>query len=65
MSTTPRIGSAIAGKAAGSATIYAHEPELRELFNRMYATLWSNGVADAATKEAMRLRNAEITGCGL
>ena len=60
MSTTPRIGSAVAGKAAGSATIYAHEPELRELFNRMYATLSRDRSRSIAISPISRLSTSAL-----
>lgn len=65
MSTTPRLPSAVDGKAASSRTVMAHNPPVRKAFDRMYATLWSNGAADVDVKELMRLRNARVTDCGL
>lgn len=65
MSTTPRLPSAIDGKAASSRTVMAHNPSVRQAFDKMYATLWSDGVADVDVKELMRLRNARVTDCGL
>ncbi len=65
MSTTPRLISAIEGKAASSRTVMAHSPSVRNAFDAMYATLWSKGAADVDVKELMRLRNARVTDCGL
>jgi alkylhydroperoxidase family enzyme len=64
MSTTARVSSAIAGKAAGFATVFAHQPALLADFSALYGTLWSHGVLDHAVKEAARIRNARITDCG-
>lgn len=65
MSTTPRLASAIDGKRPSARTVFAHSPEVRAAFDRMYATLWSDGVAPVDVKELIRLRNARVTGCGL
>jgi len=65
MSTTPRLASAIEGKQAHAGTVMAHSPAVRAAFDRMYATLWSDGIAPIDVKEAIRLRNARVTGCGL
>ena len=65
MSTTPRLGSAVDGKAASSRTVMAHSPAVRQAFDKMYATLWSHGVVGADVKELVRLRNARVTDCGL
>jgi hypothetical protein len=50
---------------AGSAVFLDHQPEQYGAFNRLYGTLWSNGLLDQATKEAGRLRNAQLVDCGL
>jgi alkylhydroperoxidase family enzyme len=47
----------------GGTSLFDHEPELFATFNRLYGTLWSNGVLDEATKEAGRLRNARTVDC--
>ena len=65
MSTTPRLSSAIEGKAASNRSIMAHSPGVRAAFDQMYATLWSHGVVDVDIKELVRLRNARVTDCGL
>lgn len=65
MSTTPRLPSAVDDKAASIRTVMAHSPSVRAAFDRMYATLWSNGVVDVDVKELVRLRNARVTDCGL
>lgn len=65
MSTTPRLPSAIVGKAPSSRTVMANSPAVREAFDRMYATLWSHGIVDLDVKELVRLRNARVTDCGL
>lgn len=65
MATTPRLRSAIDGEPVSGRTIMAHSPRVRAAFDRMYATLWSNGEADVDVKELMRLRNARVTDCGL
>jgi AhpD family alkylhydroperoxidase len=49
----------------GGTTFLDHQPELFAAFNRVYGTLWSEGVLDQATKEAARLRNARVTGCNI
>jgi hypothetical protein len=49
----------------GSAVFLDHQPEQYGAFNRLYGTLWSDGVLDQATKEAGRLRNAQLVDCGL
>jgi hypothetical protein len=65
MSTTPRVGSAIDGKPAHLGTARAHAPELTSAFDSMYATLLGQGIVGMDIKEAMRLRNARVNGCGL
>ncbi len=65
MATTPRLVSAVDGKAPDIRTVLAHSPEVRAAFNNMYATLWSAGEVPADVKELVRLRNATQTGCGL
>jgi hypothetical protein len=65
MSTTPRLPSAIEGRAASARTIMAHSPSVRGAFDAMYATLWSRGALDPDVKELVRLRNARVTDCGL
>lgn len=65
MSTIPRLPSAVAGAAPSIRTIWAHSPELRGRFDRMYATLWTGGLIGEDIKELVRLRNARITDCGL
>ena len=65
MSTTPRLASAVEDKGANIRTVMAHSPVVRAAFDRMYATLWSDGVAPVDVKELIRLRNAKVTDCGL
>ena len=65
MSTTPRVGSAIASLPAHLGTARAHVPELTAAFDAMYATLLGQGIVGMDVKEAMRLRNAKVNGCGL
>jgi hypothetical protein len=65
MSTTPRVGSAVANTAAHIGTARAHTPELTAAFDHMYATLLGRGVVGMEIKEAMRLRNATVNKCGL
>ena len=65
MSTTPRLDSAVDGRSATSKTVLGHSPRVRQAFDQMYATLWSNGAVDVDVKELIRLRNARVTGCGL
>lgn len=65
MSTTPRVGSAVPGAPAHLGTARAHTPELTAAFDAMYAALLGRGMVGMDVKEAMRLRNAHITGCGL
>ncbi|HEV7734759.1 MAG TPA: carboxymuconolactone decarboxylase family protein [Candidatus Binatia bacterium] len=64
MARTSRVPrpDGVAGDAANGGVL-GHQPELLRLFQRLYGTLWSHGVVDAATKEVVRLRNARTTGC--
>lgn len=64
MSTTPRVGSALAGEPAAFRTVFAHQQDLLGSFSALYGLLWSHGVLDHGTKEVARLRNARITDCG-
>jgi hypothetical protein len=65
MSTNARVGSAIPGKRASIVTVRQHAPELTGVFDDMYATLLGGGVVGMDVKEAMRLRNAQVSDCGL
>lgn len=65
MSTTPRLPSAVPGAPANIVTVRRHAPAVMEAFDAMYATLLGGGVAGMDVKEAMRLRNAFASGCGL
>lgn len=65
MSTTPRVSSAVADHPAHLGTARAHVPELTAAFDAMYATLLGQGIVGMDIKEAMRLRNAKVNGCGL
>lgn len=65
MSTTPRVGSAIAGAPAHIGTARAHTPELTAAFDDMYGTLLGRGIVGMEIKEAMRLRNARMNSCSL
>lgn len=49
----------------GGISFLDHQPELFAAFNRLYGTLWSEGVLDQPTKEVARLRNARVTGCNI
>ncbi|MBV8950846.1 MAG: hypothetical protein JOZ99_08225 [Actinobacteria bacterium] len=49
----------------GSAVFLDHQPAQYLAFNRLYGALWSHGVVDEPTKEAGRLRNAQLVDCGL
>jgi hypothetical protein len=49
----------------GGASFFDHQPELFAAFNRLYASLWSEGAVDQPTKEVARLRNARLVDCGL
>jgi alkylhydroperoxidase family enzyme len=64
LSTRPLASSAIPGEAPDIQNVLAHQPELRDLFNELYAIVWSRGRVEHRTKEISRLRNARITGCG-
>jgi len=64
LSTRPLASSAIPGEAPDIQNVLAHQPELRDLFNELYAIVWSRGLVEHRTKEISRLRNARITGCG-
>ncbi len=50
---------------AGGRSIFDHQPRLFETFGRLYGTLWTLGAVDQGTKEAARLRNAQIVDCAL
>jgi len=65
MATTPRLPSAVDGAPANIVTVRRHAPAVAEAFDAMYAVLLGRGVAGMDVKEAMRLRNALATGCGL
>jgi alkylhydroperoxidase family enzyme len=64
MSTRPLATSAIPGEAPDIQNVLAHQPELRDHFNELYAIVWSRGLIEHRTKEISRLRNARVTGCG-
>ena len=64
MSTTPRVGSAVAGEPAVFRTVLAHQPAVFQAFWRLYGTFWSHGELDDATKEVARMRNDRVTDCG-
>lgn len=64
MSTSPRVGSAVADQPANFGTALAHQPELAKAFGTLYATLWTQGAVDQPLKELVRLRNARVTDCG-
>lgn len=49
----------------GGVSFLDHQPELFAAFNRLYGTLWTDGVLDEPTKEVARLRNARVTGCNI
>ena len=49
----------------GSGVFLDHQPEQYRAFNRLYGALWTDGVVDEATKEAGRLRNAQLVDGGL
>ena len=65
MSTTPRLPSAVPGKTPNVMTVRLHAAAVMEAFDAMYASLLGRGVAGMDVKEAMRLRNAAASGCGL
>lgn len=65
MSTVPRLSSAVPGRPASIATARQHAPAVQEAFDAMYATLLGRGVVSMDVKEAVRLRNAKVNGCGL
>jgi hypothetical protein len=65
MSTRARVSSAVEGAPAHLGTARAHTPALTTAFDAMYAALLGKGTVSMDVKEAMRLRNAHITGCGL
>jgi hypothetical protein len=49
----------------GGRSLFDYQPELFDTFGRLYGTLWTLGGVDQATKEAARLRNAQIVDCAL
>ena len=65
MSTTPRLPSAVPGASANVVTVRRHAPAVMQAFDAMYATVLGGGIAGMVVKEAMRLRNALASGCGL
>jgi hypothetical protein len=65
MSTRARVSSAVEGAPTHLGTARAHTPVLTSAFDAMYAALLGKGTVSMDVKEAMRLRNAHITGCGL
>ena len=65
MSSTPRLPSAIDGAPAHIGSVLQHAPSVRAAFDAMYATLLGRGTVDMDVKEAMRLRNAAVSDCGL
>ena len=65
MSTSPRLPSAVPGAAANIVTVRRHAEAVMAAFDAMYAALLGRGVAGMDVKEAMRLRNAAASGCGL
>ena len=64
MSTSPRIASAIPGKAAEFGTVMMQAPEILARFGELYAAFWQRGVISQEIKEMTRIRNARITDCG-
>ena len=64
MSTVPRVPSAIPGQPATLGTALAHCPDVARAFQRLYGTLWSEGVVPQSIKETARMRNARVTDCG-
>lgn len=65
MATTPRLPSALDGAPAHIGSVLPHAPSVRAAFDAMYATLLGRGTVPMDVKEAMRLRNAAVSGCGL
>ncbi|HAS09386.1 MAG TPA: hypothetical protein DCS55_02535 [Acidimicrobiaceae bacterium] len=65
MSTTPRLPSAIDGVPAHIGSVLQHAPDVRAAFDAMYATLLGRGTVGMDVKEALRLRNAAVSDCGL
>jgi hypothetical protein len=65
MSTTPRLPSAVDGRGANIVTVRRHAPGVMDAFDTMYAAVLGGGIAGMDVKEAMRLRNAMASGCGL
>jgi hypothetical protein len=65
MSNTPRLPSAIEGVPAHIGSVLRHAPTVREAFDAMYGTLLGRGTVGMDVKEALRLRNASVSDCGL
>ena len=65
MATTPRLPSAVDGMPAHIGSVLQHAPVVRGAFDEMYATLLGGGTVGMDVKEAMRLRNAAVSDCGL
>jgi alkylhydroperoxidase family enzyme len=65
MASEPRLPLPSGGGDLASRSALGHQPETLAAFNRLYATLWSEGVVDPAVLELARLRNARITDCGI
>jgi hypothetical protein len=53
------------GRPVGGTSFLDHQPEIYAAFNRLYGTLWSEGVVDQPTKEVARIRNARLVDCKL
>ena len=49
----------------GGNSIFDHQQELFNRFQRLYGTLWELGRVDLPTKEVARLRNARLVDCKL
>ena len=45
--------------------MFPHTPVLSEAFGELYGAYWRGGRLEPELKEAVRLRNARITDCGL
>lgn len=45
--------------------MFPHAPELSHAFGELYGAFWRDELIDQQLKEAVRLRNARVTDCGL
>jgi alkylhydroperoxidase family enzyme len=64
VSTTPLVAIP-EGRYPELFSALSHNPEFHDAFAAMYAEIFNGGVLDIAVIEAIRLRVARTSGCGL